>query len=310
VEEQGRALLELGRMLQRMRYHFVAVTPETHRRVDARAKLAGRDRASSLREVFGWNRCFEPELLPLDMLDALRAGELLSAEGSLLRSRVRFATLRDQLFAHSAFPTSQVDAVFFGPDTYRFCALCERWGHAARRIVDVGCGSGAGGIAIGAHASRLVLADVSSRALSFAEVNAALNGVQAEIVRSDVLAGVDGPIDLVIANPPYMRDEAGRIYRDGGGAYGEALAVRIVSEALDRLSPSGILILYTGTAVVTGEDSFWSAVEPVLRERAARVHYEELDPDVFGEELERSAYSDVERIAVVGLRASPRRGVR
>lgn len=297
-------------MLQRTRYHFVAVTPETHRRVDARARAAGQERASNLRDVFGWNRWFEPELLPPGMLELLRAGQLLDSDGALLRSRARFATLRDQLFAHSAFPTDDVDAVFFGPDTYRFCALCDRWGHAARRIVDVGCGSGAGGIAIGAHATRLVLADVSSRALRFAEINAALNGVSAEVVPSDVLANVAGPVDLVIANPPYMRDEAGRIYRDGGGTLGEALAVRIVSEALDRLAPSGLLILYTGTAVVAGVDTFWRAVEPVLRERATRIHYEELDPDVFGEELERSAYADVERIAVVGLRASPRRGPR
>jgi hypothetical protein len=29
--------------------------------------------------------------------------------------------------------------------------------------------------------------------------------------------------------------------------------------------------------------------------------YEELDPDVFGEELSMSGYADVDRIAVVGL---------
>ena len=31
------------------------------------------------------------------------------------------------------------------------------------------------------------------------------------------------------------------------------------------------------------------------------VSYREIDPDVFGEELEREDYADVERIAVVGL---------
>jgi len=33
------------------------------------------------------------------------------------------------------------------------------------------------------------------------------------------------------------------------------------------------------------------------------VDYRELDPDVFGEELDRSAYRNVERIAVVALDA-------
>jgi SAM-dependent methyltransferase len=307
MDEQARMVLELGRMLQRMGYRFTAVTPETHRRVNARARAQGDGRALNLRDVFGWNRWFDPELLPRGMLELLNAGALLSSEGPLVRTRIRFASLQDRLFAHSAFPTDELDSVFFGPDTYRFCALIERWGHTARRLVDVGCGSGAGGITIGADSPRLVLADVSNRALRFAEINATLNGVRAEIVASDVLAGVAGDIDLVIANPPYMRDEAGRIYRDGGGEHGEALAVRIVREALPRLAPSGRLILYTGTAVVDGVDTFWSAVAPVLREYAAHVHYEELDPDVFGEELEQSAYADVERIAVVGLRASPKR---
>jgi hypothetical protein len=32
------------------------------------------------------------------------------------------------------------------------------------------------------------------------------------------------------------------------------------------------------------------------------VTYEELDPDVFGEELEQAQYAQVERIAAVGLR--------
>jgi hypothetical protein len=31
--------------------------------------------------------------------------------------------------------------------------------------------------------------------------------------------------------------------------------------------------------------------------------YQELDPDVFGEELEREVYRDVDRIAAVGLEA-------
>src|SRR5690606_38669702 len=96
------------------------------------------------------------------------------------------------LFAHSGFPTTDADAVFFGPDTYRFCALLERAAGRAKRVVDVGCGSGVGGLVLGAAAKRVVLADINERALRFARVNAALAGVDAEVVRSDVLADVTG----------------------------------------------------------------------------------------------------------------------
>jgi methylase of polypeptide subunit release factors len=158
-----------------------------------------------------------------------------------------------------------------------------------------------GGIVAAPHAAEVVLADVNARALWFAQVNAVLNATEVTVVSSDVLAAIDGPIDLVIANPPYMRDPAGRVYRDGGGSHGEALAVRIAREALDRLEPDGALILYTGSAIVDGRDVFLDAVTPVLRAAGRPFHYEELDPDVFGEELDRASYANVERIAVVGL---------
>jgi hypothetical protein len=53
--------------------------------------------------------------------------------------------------------------------------------------------------------------------------------------------------------------------------------------------------------VVDGEHVLWRKLAPLLE--GARLEYVELDPDVFGEELERPAYASVERIAVVGLDA-------
>src|SRR5450432_2231678 len=134
----------------------------------------------------------------------------------------------------------------------------------------VGCGSGVGGIALakrGIGLSPVVLADINQEALRLAEVNAELAAVQAETVESDVLRGVHGEFDLVIANPPYLRDDAHRIYRDGGGEYGEQLSQRITRESIDRLSTmakGGRLLLYTGAAIVAGEDTFLRSVQSDL----------------------------------------------
>jgi release factor glutamine methyltransferase len=299
VNERASALLALGHALRELDYSFVTPTPETHRRVNARAQRLGRGEAQSLRDVFGWSRPFRRELLPGRLVDLLAQAQALGTDGALLRAQVRFSSLDGGLYAHSAFPTLQADAVFFGPDTYRFCSLLKRWAPPAQRAVDVGCGSGAGGLCL-TSAAQLVLADINRHALLLAEVNAALAGRQATLVESDVLAAIEGAPDLVIANPPYMRDTSARTYRDGGGSHGEALAVRIVREALARLAPGGTLILYTGSAIVEGRDVFLSSVQPLLR--SLRYEYEELDPDVFGEELEEAAYHDVDRIAAVGLR--------
>ena len=136
-----------------------------------------------------------------------------------------------------------------------------------------------------------------------ARVNAALAGVRVELVQSDILQSVDGEFDLIVANPPYMQDVAARTYRHGGGDYGEALSARIVREALPRLAPGGTLLLYTGSAIVNGFDTFLQSVQPTLAALAGscEVVYAELDPDVFGEELETPAYASVERIAAVAL---------
>lgn len=302
MDSRGDALLALGRDLQAQGYSFVTPTPETHRRVNERAEKHEGLLARDLRDVFGWSRPFRPELLSSDQLRLLEASGELESDGVLLRSRVRFSSLRGLLLWHSAFPTSSPSSVFFGPDTYRYCALLERWAPRAGRAVDIGCGSGAGGLCLHGKAERITLADINPRALALAEVNAALAGIHVELVESDVLSGVNGDLDLIVANPPYMRDPGARVYRDGGGAHGEGLSVRIVRESLARLRGGGKLVLYTGAAVVGGCDTFLAAVTPILAEAGVRFTYEELDPDVFGEELSEPGYEQVERIAAVGLK--------
>lgn len=293
----------LGRLLQQKRYEFTTITPESHARVNRRAN---NQMARTLRDVFGWSRPFVPELLPPEMLQLLRDGDaLVSAGNSLLRSAIRVSTDEHQIFVHSAFPTTDSDSVFFGPDTYRYLKLLRRVRPSAQCAVDVGAGSGAGGIAIAANCERVLLSDINDRALQYSAVNLELNGISnASVIRSDVLRDVDEPVDLVISNPPYLIDQARRLYRDGGGLYGEGLSVEIVRQGIERLSPGGRILIYTASAIVEGEDTFRRAIEPILASRVSRLGYEEIDPDVFGEELERPEYARVDRIAVVALDAT------
>ena len=105
-------------------------------------------------------------------------------------------------------------------------------------LVDVGTGSGVGGIFAArllGKAVKLVLADINHKALAFSLVNAALNGLPStKAVDSDVLGGIDGDADIIIANPPYLVDDDRRLYRHGGGELGIDLAVRIAEESLPR----------------------------------------------------------------------------
>lgn len=303
---EAAALLHLGRWLRAAGYSFTTVTPETHRRVNARADGAP---ARCLRDVFGWSRPFRRTLLSEALWTLLERAGALAPDGTLFRSTVRFSTLNDLLFVHSAYPTVAADSVFFGPDTYRFAAFVRAGLAAAspgrvRSLVDIGCGSGAGGIVAAQilQPERLVLTDINPKALRFATASAGLAHVSKPIcVLSDVLQAVDGPLDLVVANPPYLLDREARLYRHGGGDFGGELSVRIVRESLERLAPGGRLLLYSGTPVVNGEDQLLRALQPLLDASPARYRYAELDPDVFGEELDNPAYAQAERIAAVGL---------
>lgn len=301
----ARATCELGRWLLGEGYHHITVTPDTHGRA-----LAHRpSQAGNLRDVFGWSQPFAPDLLPDEALDLLaRADAREPIGGGLLRSRIRFSSLDDLLLVHSAYPTTAADAVFFGPDTYRFARLIERTlaqcRTPIRHIIDVGCGSGAGGLfaarRLGASA-QLTLLDLSDAALQCARINAAVFGIPADCRRSDLLNDMQGSADLILCNPPYLVDASHRLYRDGGGAYGHDMSLRVVCESMPRLRPGGRLVLYTGSAIVGGVDSFRCAVEPLLMGTGARFEYSELDPDVFGEELDQPAYAGVDRIAAIGL---------
>ncbi len=292
--------------LAELDYRFTAVTPETHALVLARTAS---EPARTLRDVFGWNRSFSPDIVPSGVFDLLRAaGACEQLPDGRWRARVRVASVGHLLFVHSGFPTVEQDAIFFGPDSYRFARAVRQLSATANRAVDVGCGSGVGGIVLshfGELSAPVVLADINPKALELARVNAEHAQVAAEVIESDVLRSVDGPIDLVIANPPYLVDASARAYRHGGGAHGAALSVRIVREGLERLDRDGggTLLLYTGVAMVDGVDPFLAAIQDDLQSSGAKYSYEELDPDVFGSELREPAYADAERIAAVLLQA-------
>jgi methylase of polypeptide subunit release factors len=300
-------------------YVFVTPTPVTHEKLLGRR---GQDHACSLRDVFGWNLPFAASALPSAVLAAAHQAGVALPCGAVLRSAVRIASLDTDLFLHSPFPTAQADAVFFGPDTYRFArfirmALAQgELPGGALRVLDVGCGSGAGGIvAVRALARRrgqsgisLILNDINPHALGMAAVNAAFAGIGAALAAGDALAAVDGEFDLIISNPPYMDDAAQRAYRHGGERLGRALSVRIAADALKRLAPGGRLLLYTGVAFVDGADPFLAEVRPLLEAAGCDWSYDEIDPDVFAEELDRPQYAHVERIAAVGLIATRRAG--
>lgn len=301
--DSARPLAQLLRLLDEQGYSFTCVTPATHARVLERR---GGEPARDLRDIFGWSMAFQASTLPPPMLDLLRETGMVEEGGSLLRSRVRVAELSGRLFLHSAYPTDDPDAVFFGPDTYRFASFLEQelGEEEVRCLVDYGAGSGVGGLVAAGlvGAERIVLLDRNPAALTLANANAIAAATAVELVQGESLAAVEGEIDLVIANPPFIVDDSGRTYRDGGDELGTGLSLQWARDALARLEPGGRMLLYTGSPIVDGEDRLLAALSEIADADDWALRYAEIDPDIFGEELESPAYRQarVERIAAVG----------
>lgn len=295
------ALQALLSSLDARGYDFVAPTPSVSRRARELRLSAG----TPLRAIFGWSQVFcRPDLDPA-VFELAMSANVLEAVGDGFRSKVRVSRVGGALYLHSAFPANGEDAVFLGPDSYRFVRFIAQVtnGRTVKSIAEVGCGAGVGGLFAAAlyPRARVDLGDVNTAALELAAVNAAHAGVLANLFRSDGMTALQGPYDLIVANPPYVAGATGKVYKDGGDMHGARVALDWSRQAISRLTPGGQFVLYSGSAILEGGvDALRLALEGLVAATPYQLTYEELDPDIFGGELRKPAYAGVERIAAVG----------
>lgn len=304
---QQHALHFLLAFLKQQNYQFTAITPLSHQRILDR-KRNEKNQEITLQDIFGWNLEFSKTDLDPVLFSLLAKQQLLQVQEDQYLSQVRVSSLDGELFIHSAFPTTQQNAVFFGPDTYRFIYHLKQYLAAQprpfKRVVEMCCGTSAAAISIARHfpdVNEMMVADLNPKALLYSQINISFAGLNhIHPVQSNLFSNLDGKFDLIFANPPYLIDPDQRQYRHGGNALdGCDLSFRIIKEGLQRLNSGGRLFLYTGVTVTEHGNLFLQHLKDLMKQHHNITwSYEEIDPDIFGEELEQPAYRHVERIAL------------
>ena len=150
-------------------------------------------------------------------------------------------------------------------------ATIDAWLAAdTRRVLDLCTGSGCLAVlaAMAWPEVRVDAADISPEALEVARINVEAHEMQERIrlVRSDGLAALDGPYELILCNPPYVNAVSMAAlpaeYRAeptlalDGGLDGMDFIRRLLAEAPLRLSDGGVLVLEIGNERANFEHAF------------------------------------------------------
>jgi release factor glutamine methyltransferase len=128
------------------------------------------------------------------------------------------------------------------------------------RIADLGTGSGCIAVSIACDRPhcQVVATDVSAEALEVAQRNAARHGVAGRVAFActPYLDGIEGPFDVIVANPPYVRDgdkpglSRDVRYEPDVALFGGATGLRDIERTMDavtaRLRPHGWFVMEFG----------------------------------------------------------------
>ena len=236
----------LGQVLRLSTEHLAAKGSDTPR-LDAELLLAHALGVARIDLYLHLDRPLEPA--ELDAARALVARRAAREPLQYVLGEWGFRRLTLTVDRRALIPRPETEVV-----VERCLALLE--GIEAPRVLDVGTGSGAIGLAIAdEHPGAAVTGiDLSVEALALARENATRTGLPLELVRHDLFEGLpEGPWRLVVSNPPYVDPDEGstlqpevRDWEPPEALFGREAAAAVARGATAVLVRGGGLVLEVG----------------------------------------------------------------
>ncbi len=195
-------------------------------------------------------------------LDQLIARRVAGTPLEYLLGRVRF--LGVELLADPGALVPRAETEILGRTALR---VLGELGRSEPRVIDMCCGAGnlACAIATAVPAARLFASDLTDGCVALSRRNVDHLGLadRIAVVQGDLFAplvglGLEGTIDVVVCNPPYI--STGRLTEGDrkelldhepreafdGGPYGLSIHQRVIKQARDFLRPGGHLLFEFG----------------------------------------------------------------
>jgi release factor glutamine methyltransferase len=159
------------------------------------------------------------------------------------------------------------------------------------KILDVGTGSGNIAISLAKQlpAAEVHALDISAEALETAKMNSETNEVSVKFIQGDIrnLDQLNGPFDIIVSNPPYVRISERRMMKDNVKKYEPWEALFVPDEApllfYELLSKFGKKNLVSGGALYLEINQY---LGPEVQGLLSEGDYEniELKSDIFGKD--------------------------
>jgi release factor glutamine methyltransferase len=156
-------------------------------------------------------------------------------------------------------------------------AACARLGEGPARVADIGTGSGAVAIAIANACPNVEIwaTDINRSAVALARVNVRRHRLEDRVLvrHGDLLTPIPGPIDVIVANLPYVAASSAAQHPDLASepdaavfAAGDGLGPyrRLIEAAATQLTDGGALLLQLDGRVVAASRAELPALRAAL----------------------------------------------